>query len=152
MPDMDALKDGLAAGLYAEEQRMIRWRMQHVAPARGNAPPTPAGVALRDRVARRWGTKCPCCGVPMHDYKKMPPRSPEWNRKMTIGHDGSIKTGSPRWRWVFICLRCNADQGELRFFGWAYALAQAGDRRAPRVAELARMFDEELGPWPPVKA
>lgn len=101
------------------------------------------GADLRQKAFARWGTRCPCCEVPMHDKRKVD------GQKMTVGHDGSVDAGgAPRWRWIFICHRCNQEQGKFRFHAWAYLLLKNGDRRGPAVARAAFFLDEEAGLWP----
>src|SRR5690606_16853407 len=108
--------------LFDEESDVTpeAWRyhmeQRRVLQAEDNRPKHPkqgldgAGAELRNKAFRRWGTKCPCCGVPMHDRKTVDAQ------KMTVGHDGSIDAGgAPRWRWIFICHRCNQEQGKHRF-------------------------------------
>lgn len=104
--------------------------------------PNGEGYLLRDEASRIWGNKCPCCGVPMHDHKTR--RQRETPAKMTVGHDGMAGV-TPRWRWIYICLRCNQQQGRMRFWGWYYVLRKQGDHRAERVREVAEFIDRVAG-------
>lgn len=128
----------IASWGYAMEWEQLK---RHMLSRNSREAYTPEGHNLRQQAWKRWGHKCPCCGVPMHNRKG---RSMETPTKMTAGHDG-MRGVTPRWRWIYICLRCNQQQGELRFRGWAYVLRKNGDRRADRVLEVAEFMDREAG-------
>lgn len=92
---------------------------------------------------KRWGFRCPCCGVRMRTKRTRAgqrlPRDQE-----TIGHDQSVAKGGDPNVWVFICHECNQEQGPRSFAVWASVLAWRGDERALRVRELADWLAERL--------
>lgn len=90
---------------------------------------------LRDAAAARYRNRCPCCDNEMRVF------NPHQHKGVTIpknaktkGHlfsrtdvrrDGAL--------WVWMCARCNTNQGSLSLAAWAYKLKQQGDKRAAHV-------------------
>lgn len=83
----------------------------------------------------RWGKRCPCCDRPMQRYKIKAGQSIPSDMR-TVGHDRSVALGGDPNIWVYICNRCNSDQGSLPFEVWARKLFRCGDPRMVKVLEL----------------
>lgn len=45
------------------------------------------------------------------------------------GHNVAVAFGGNRDVWVWICMKCNQEQGSMSFFDWAMVLKERGDQR-----------------------
>ena len=90
------------------------------------------------RARRRWSGWCPCCGVKMTD-KRVKKGRPEPPAQLSRGHDAPVGRGGDNGVWLYICRRCNNEQGVLDFVQWGRKLLLAEDYRAERVVEVAKL-------------
>lgn len=80
--------------------------------------------------------RCPCCGTRMTGTK-VRNGQPTPPSKRTIGHDFPRGMGGDARVWVYMCWRCNGEQGFLDLVTWSHQLHHRGDGRADRVLQLA---------------
>jgi len=93
------------------------------------------------------GGRCPCCFVRMRNQHRAPAGKPmPWDLR-TIGHDVALSHGGDGRVFVYICNRCNTDQGSLSFAVWARKLILAGDKRGEAVANLADFVKRNTEDW-----
>jgi hypothetical protein len=103
-------------------------------------------MRLHEAAAQRWRHRCPCCDRHMkHFYLKKGKATPSDFR--TCGHDRAVAHGGDRHMWLFICHRCNNEQGWLSFAAWARMLILRNDPRAELVAEVARFVAAWRQEW-----
>lgn len=100
-------------------------------------------LELHTRAAYRWGNRCPCCRIAMTNKTGRGHRAQPLHMR-TRGHDRALSMGGSEW--VFICNRCNNDQGSLDFRAWARKLIMSDDRRAEHVIELVAWLVEQRTP------
>jgi len=95
------------------------------------------GKTLPEAAREVFGPRrCPCCDIYM---TRTPAKRFQSNPVTyeTIGHDFSVARGGDARVWVFMCLRCNNEQGMLDLVTWARKLIHYEDPRAERVTKLA---------------
>ena len=98
-------------------------------------------MRLYEMAERRWRTRCPCCTRPMTPTRYKPGK-PDPGTMRTRGHDRAVAHGGDPMQWLFMCRRCNNEQGWLSFAAWARMLVLRDDPRAPLVVEVARFCHE----------
>ncbi len=77
---------------------------------------------------------CPCCGNPNAPKSKghlRPVRSINLNRK-----NGSPPLSGEGRYWVWMCVKCNGDQGNLNLRQWILVLERDNDKRFKHVQVL----------------
>lgn len=96
-------------------------------------------MRLHEAAERRWRKRCPCCEQPMSkpDFRAGKPQPPTMR---TRGHDQSVAAGGDSTIWLYMCHRCNNEQGWLSLAAWCRLLVLRGDPRAELVAEVARFI------------
>lgn len=98
-------------------------------------------MRLHEIAERRWRNRCPCCSRVMTKTVDKPGKTQPGTMR-TRGHDRAVAHGGDNWAWLFICRKCNEQQGWLSFAAWCRLLILRGDPRAEAVAEVARLCGE----------
>lgn len=101
-------------------------------------------IRLHHAASTRWRNGCPCCGVGMRTGRVKTGRPTPANQR-TVGHVDAVALGGDPDVWLYMCNRCNNNQGSLSFAAFARMLVLRGDPRAERVVEVARFVQ----PWRP---